>query len=216
MANSSNRDPTRRVVNGYGITTSLQSITQLGANEHASASLAQYKAGAIAAEAAVKQKHGPAIRSLHMQKNYPETRRLMQPPYGRLAVAETPRELKDVSFPPTNMHATKWDRHDKPFSETHPERSKQLATDLNWGNGHRKQLLEKAQTTNVNYIIKQKDSSGQPFKAGSDTLFPQHASHMYLLQLTHAACAPDPRIQPGPLPQRPTWGGMHVGWSNHP
>ena len=210
----------RRVMNGHGIRTSLWSTTHLGGEDSNKIPyqmpIEAYRAEASQVSMTVKQQHGPALRSKHMQKAFPETRRLMQPPHGRLAALQTPRELKDVTFPPHNMHRTRWERDDKPASATNPEWCRSVASGHRFGDGHRKALTKKANDTSVNYIISQQDKSGKPFRPGFDLLFPQNANHMQLLQLTKQVNAPDPRVPPKPVAPRPTWGGMDVGWSNHP
>mmetsp|Transcript_50870 Transcript_50870/g.65138 ORF Transcript_50870/g.65138 Transcript_50870/m.65138 type:complete len:218 (+) Transcript_50870:116-769(+) len=208
----------RRVQNGYGIPTSTLSITHLGSEPRlpsAQIPLHEYRSEAITISDQVKQRHGPANASLHMQKNFPETRRLMQPPHGRLSEQQTPRTLKDVSFPPHNNHRTKWERDEKPFAQTNPKWCRDITESRNFSDGHRAQLANRSHKTNVNLIISQQDNNGAPFKAGCDLLFPQNASHMQLLQLTKQVNAPDPRIQPQPQPQKHVWRGMDKGWSNH-
>lgn len=208
-----------RVMNGYGINTSKLSITHIGTEPRAvryQMTAEQYRNEAIGVGEETKRRHGPANRSPHLQQTFPVTRRLLQPPHGRMCSGETPRELKDVTFPPHNNHRTKWEKDEKPFSQIDPAWCQTVVSEKKFGTGNLKQLLRRNEATNVNYIIAQRDRDGNAFKAGTDTLFPQNASHMYLLQLTKSACAPDPRIAPQPPPKRPTWGGMDVGWSNHP
>jgi len=160
----------RRVMNGHGITPSLWSTTHLGSMARPvpyQMPLDAYRAEAHSVSEAVKQRHGPAYRSLHLQKSFPETRRLMQPPNGRLTAVETPRELKDVSFPPHNMHRTRWEQDLKPARETNPAYCKAMQDGFNFGHGHRAVLARRANDTNVNYIISQQDRSGQPFRPGA-------------------------------------------------
>jgi len=285
----------RRLTNGHGITTSLWSASHIGAEPRPvpfQMPLSQYRAEAKRVSDDVKRRHDPSVRNMHLQKNYPETRKLLQPPRGSLTNYETPRELKgeNVSFPPHNMHRTKWDRDGKPAAQTQPRWCKAADQGFQFTHGHRNQLARRNNDANVNYIIAQHDRSGQPFKRGaclsidsrlclhipcrfgqcsppfsqllsvfsfslprelhllllflvvtpppppplvlilalscalylwsvlgSDLLFPQNASHMQLLQLTKMVNAPDPRVPPKPAPPPgPTWGGMDVGWSNHP
>lgn len=171
MSHSSVNDLSRsRVQNGYGIKTSLLSITNVGSQPRLPPSQitpAQYRSEAITISSQVKRRHGPANASLHLQKNYPETRRLMQPPYGRLSHQQTPRELKNVTFPPKNeSHRTKWEKDEKPFAQTNPKWCEQVKEIQEFGSGHRAQLAHRSHKTNVNLIISQQDSNGQPFKAG--------------------------------------------------
>jgi hypothetical protein len=175
MSKSTVNDISRsRIQNGYGIKTSALSITNVGSAPRLPPSQitpAQYKSEAITISNQVKRRHGPANTSLHMQKNFPETRRLMQPPYGRLSEQETPRELKNISFPPKNDHRTKWERDDKPFTQTNPKWCNEVKEAHEFGTGHRAQLAHRSHKTNVNLIISQQDRNGQPFKAGMHTVF---------------------------------------------
>lgn len=129
-----------------------------------------YRQEAMLVSDEVKRRHVPAIRSLHLQKNFPETRKLLQPPQGRLSTFETPRELKDVTFPPHNNHRTKWERDDKSFAETNPRGAAIAHEERHWGDGHRKQLMYRAEEANVNYIISQQDRDGRSFKPGESGL----------------------------------------------
>ena len=156
-------------MNGYGVKTSSLSITHLGAAPKPppyQMSSNDYRAEANSVSDEVKRRHGPANRSLHLQKNFPETRRLMQPPYGRLAVMETPREFKDVSFPPHNMHKTKWDRDDQPFEKSDPQWSSKIVRERDWAVNNRRELMKRSEDATVNHIIAQQDKSGAPFKPG--------------------------------------------------
>jgi len=219
MAHAPAFDDRRRVMNGHGINTSVFSITHLGSHSRPppyQMPLSDYRAEAVAVSDEVKRRHGPALRNCHLQKSFPETRRMCQPPYGRLSEMKTPRELKDVSFPPHNQHRTKWERNDVPFKKSDPGYVRELVQGRDFSDGHRQALAHRSHQTDVNHIISQKDKNGAPFRPGSDLLFPQNANHMQLLQLTKKVNAPDPRIQPIPISARPKWGGMDVGWSNHP
>lgn len=161
----------RRLTNGHGITTSLWSASHIGAEPRPvpfQMPLSQYRAEAKRVSDDVKRRHDPSVRNMHLQKNYPETRKLLQPPRGSLTNYETPRELKgdNVPFPPHNMHRTKWDRNDKPAAQTQPKWCKAADDGFQFTHGHRNQLARRNNDANVNYIIAQHDRSGQPFKRG--------------------------------------------------
>jgi len=166
----------RRLTNGHGITTSLWSASHIGAEPRPvpfQMPLSQYRAEAKRVSDDVKRRHDPSVRNMHLQKNYPETRKLLQPPRGSLTNYETPRELKgdNVPFPPHNMHRTKWDRNDKPAAQTQSKWCKAADDGFQFTHGHRNQLARRNNDANVNYIIAQHDRSGQPFRRGK---------HMYV------------------------------------
>jgi hypothetical protein len=163
-------DYKRRVTNGHGISTSVFSVTHLGSHARPppyQMPVSEYRAEALAVSNNVKRRHGPALANLHYQKSFPETRRMCQPPFGRLSEMETPRELKDVSFPPHNQHKTKWERKDVPFAKSDPGYVKGLVEGRDFGNGHRQALAHRSHQTDVNYIISQQDKNGASFRPGS-------------------------------------------------
>lgn len=65
----------------------------------------------------------------------------------------------------------------------------------------------------VSRIVEGQDHTGQPFKPGSDPLFPQKATHTVLLGITGKIPAPNPHRIPDVPPSKPRWLGDRVGWS---
>ena len=83
-----------KVENGYGLPTTLYSITHLG---HADFSTAATK-GRVQEKACFVNKrfHNLSRKNLHMQVAYPETIAKLQPLQGDLSRAVTPPQLKEM------------------------------------------------------------------------------------------------------------------------
>ena len=87
-----------RVRNGYGITTSRYSISELGYDDKTSDAVASRPKPPSNVHVYSKL-HYPSLRSPHLQVCYPETVAKLQPPFGQLTRKETPSELKRFSGP---------------------------------------------------------------------------------------------------------------------
>ena len=104
-----------KVENGYGLPTTLYSITHLG---HADFSTAATK-GRVQEKACFVNKrfHNPSRKDLHMQVAYPETIAKLQPLQGDLSRAVTPPQLKEMD--PTKRK-TRGEERQVPYEETNP------------------------------------------------------------------------------------------------
>ena len=104
-----------KVENGYGLPTTLYSITHLG---HADFSTAATK-GRVQEKACFVNKrfHNPSRKNLHMQVAYPETIAKLQLLQGDLSCAVTPPELKEMD--PTKRK-TRGEERQIPYEETNP------------------------------------------------------------------------------------------------
>lgn len=212
----------RRLTNGHGITTSLWSASHIGAEPRPvpfQMPRAAYRAEAMRVSDAVKRRHDPSVRNMHLQKNYPETRRLLQPPHGAGTHYETPRALKgasNLSFPPHNLHQTKWDRNDVPAAQTQPGWCQAVGAGVQFTHGHRNQLTRKNNDANVNYIIAQRDRDGQPFKRGVPFLcaisdLPCNGVSALLLFFFFSRCTP--RCVVARLPFSARWARLRLALS---
>ena len=105
-----------KVENGYGLPTTLYSITHLG---HADFSTAATK-GRVQEKACFVNKrfHNPSRKNLHMQVAYPETIAKLQPLQGDLSRAVTPPQLKEMD--PTKRK-TRGEERQVPYEETNPD-----------------------------------------------------------------------------------------------
>lgn len=109
----------QRMTNGYGITTSMYSVTAVG---HADFSTKATN-GRVQEKACVLNKrfHNPSRKNLHMQTAYPETVAKLQPLRGDLTRATTPPQLKERD---PAKRKTRGEERQIPFEETNPEETR--------------------------------------------------------------------------------------------
>lgn len=113
-----------REVNGYGVRTSMYSITQIGRND-ASTSAKSGRPKAPAATAAVfGMLHNASRKNVHMQIHYPQTIGKLQPPRGDVSRKELPHNL--IAFGHPDMYKTRFTSSDIPFSQEYPAKAKTM------------------------------------------------------------------------------------------
>ena len=87
----------KREANGYGIRTSMYSVSHLGANDFSTKATLGRK---MEKDALLYSKlHNVSRKDLHMQVFYPETVAKLQPPYGDLTRQTPPAALKNPRHP---------------------------------------------------------------------------------------------------------------------
>lgn len=134
-----------RVVNGYGIRTSMYSISELGYDDKASAAVSRPKP---AANTHVYSKlHYPSLRSPHLQVCYPETVAKLQPPFGQLTRKETPSELKRFSGPVR----TRGMRAEEPFEREFPSMAKTMAANTRLAEAQRKENHARSRICQISF-----------------------------------------------------------------
>ena len=112
-----------REVNGYGIRTSMYSITQIGRND-ASTSATSGRPKPPKESMLYGKLHNGSRKNIHMQVHYPETISLLQPPRGDVSRKELPHNL--IAFGHPDMYKTRFTSSDMPFSKEYPAKAKTM------------------------------------------------------------------------------------------
>lgn len=112
-----------REKNGYGIRTSMYSITHLGREDKATdATSGRSKSTDIAV---FSKLHNASRKNTHMQVHYPETISKLQPPMGALTRKTTPNCLKAFGHP--DMYKTRGsERVQIPYEKEFPDMAKTM------------------------------------------------------------------------------------------
>lgn len=116
---SESTDVTRRVRNGYGVATSLQSVTNIGICPFQPRIKVCDPPGVVSTETELQLAmlmHNPSRKSAFMQVSYPETIKLLQPVNKGARELSAPRRLRLAS-------------DDKPFAVEFPDLARRLVTE---------------------------------------------------------------------------------------
>tara|TARA_B100000475_G_scaffold116319_1_gene84819 strand:+ start:273 stop:767 length:495 start_codon:yes stop_codon:yes gene_type:complete len=135
-----------RVRNGYGITTSRYSISELGYDDKTSDAVASRPKPPSNVHVYSKL-HYPSLRSPHLQVCYPETVAKLQPPFGQLTRKETPSELKRFSGPVR----TRGMRAEEPFEREFPSMAKTMAANTRLAEAQRKENHARSRICQISF-----------------------------------------------------------------
>ena len=183
-----------KVLNGYGVNTSAQSITLIGtASETEFAHKQQQRKEVFKREAqkvtmATEGLH-PCRKVLFMQSGYPETVRRLQGAYD--PARHQPVTNRQYSRQPRES------RNEEGILAHMEHLAGQTTKEHSWN--YRAQRYNKSRGWKAT-VDKIMVGQGPPPKA---ILYPQNASHQQLLALTHSLAMPDPRVPPPDISPRP-------------
>ena len=134
-----------RVVNGYGIRTSMYSISELGYDDKASAAVSRPKP---AANTHVYSKlHYPSLKNPHLQVCYPETVAKLQPPHGQLMRKATPQALKTFR----GAVQTRGMSDNPPFEREYPALARTMAANTLLAEAQRKENHARSRLCQISF-----------------------------------------------------------------
>lgn len=175
-----------KVVNGYGIHTSQQSITHIGTASATQFAQQQQQRRQMFREEATKvsrftEKLHPSRKVLHMQSNYPETVKKLQGIYQ----PESHQPVTSSQY----MRPVRTARNETAL-QSHLEQLKNETTrEYRWNARTKLYNNSRGRKATVDKII-----IGQGPASNGTILYPQNATHQQLLALTKSLAMPDPRI----------------------
>lgn len=189
-----------KVLNGYGISTSQQSITLIGTASATQFAQQQQQRKQFFREEALQvtrctEKLHPSRKVLHMQANYPETVKRLQ----RVYQSSSHQPVTSSQY----MRPVQTARDD-PGLKSHLEHLKNETTrEYNWNLRTNRYNRSRGRKATVDKIIigKGPANSGGP-------LYPQNATHQQLLALTKSLAMPDPRIPAPEVTPRQNYAAM--------